>query len=272
MNDYYETRKATHGRFVPRTHDDFVPCFPIDGPGFLVVKNFVPRHTAAELREIAICEQFPGSVLLSLEPETNAVRSAVGIHDVPPFDSLCQGDGLYHAALGALGGHCYIHQSRINFKRASGGSGWHWHSDFETWHAQDGMIRPLAVTVMIPLEDNTAANGPLTVIPGSHATYWSAPRSSVELSAEENFADQREGVPSEADVDALVALHGKPVQILCEAGDAVFFDCNLLHRSDRNESGDSRTNLFVVFNRADNQLTSPFSASKPRPIQMGSRP
>jgi ectoine hydroxylase len=67
-------------------------------------------------------------------------------------------------------------------------------------------------------------------------------------------------------------LHGKPVQILCEAGDAVFFDCNLLHRSDRNESGDSRTNLFVVFNRADNQLTSPFSASKPRPIQMGSRP
>jgi hypothetical protein len=38
-----------------------------------------------------------------------------------------------------LGSDVYVHQSRVNFKPGFNGQDFYWHSDFETWHAEDGM-------------------------------------------------------------------------------------------------------------------------------------
>src|SRR3546814_3200003 len=35
----------------------------------------------------------------------------------------------------------YIHQSRLNYKPGFQGKEFYWHSDFETWHVEDGMPR-----------------------------------------------------------------------------------------------------------------------------------
>lgn len=50
-----------------------------------------------------------------------------------------------------LGSEVYIHQSRVNYKPGYGGTGFYWHSDFETWHSEDGMPRMRALSVSIAL-------------------------------------------------------------------------------------------------------------------------
>ena len=67
-----------------------------------------------------------------------------------------------------LGSRVYVHQSRINYKSGFDGKEFYWHSDFETWHAEDGLPRMRAVSASIALSDNTPLNGPLMLIPGSH--------------------------------------------------------------------------------------------------------
>lgn len=262
--DYYRTRKEAHGSFVQRPEADILPG--LDAIGYEILKGVLQPDLVAAM----LATPIPASALLSLEPNSaDSVRSALCVHETEPFRTACA--ALWPIAEQLLGGPCYVHQSRINFKRAMSGTGWSWHSDFETWHAQDGMPRPMCVSAMVPLEPNTAENGPLRVIPFSHLIYWSAPRGE-EHSAEENFSDQKDGVPTDEDIRLLkFDLCVGERSILADPGDVFFFDSNLMHGSSKNESANSRTNFFVVFNRADNELVEPFSASAPRPLQMGYR-
>src|SRR3546814_1501545 len=41
----------------------------------------------------------------------------------------------------------YIHQSRLNYKPGFQGKEFYWHSDFETWHVEDGMPRMRALSM-----------------------------------------------------------------------------------------------------------------------------
>jgi ectoine hydroxylase len=60
-------------------------------------------------------------------------------------------------------------------------------------------------------------------------------------------------------------------QVICEPGDLVLFDCNIIHGSVMNMTPWDRTNLFVVFNSIENVLQKPFSALDSRPEEMGTR-
>ena len=63
-------------------------------------------------------------------------------------------DTVLPVARQLLGGDVYLHQARINMMPAFTGSGFYWHSDFETWHAEDGMPSIRAVSCSIALTDN----------------------------------------------------------------------------------------------------------------------
>src|SRR3546814_19751740 len=65
----------------------------------------------------------------------------------------------------------YIHQSRLNYKPGFKGKEFYWHSDFETWHVEDGMPRMRALSMSVLLAENTPHNGPLMLIPGSHQSF-----------------------------------------------------------------------------------------------------
>ena len=65
-----------------------------------------------------------------------------------------------------LGSDVYVHQSRVNYMPGFTGKGFYWHSDFETWHAEDGMPSPRAVSISLALTDNYPFNGGLMVMPG----------------------------------------------------------------------------------------------------------
>jgi ectoine hydroxylase len=125
---------------------------------------------------------------------------------------------------------------------------------------------------MIPLAKNTYANGALMVIPGSHKEYVSCPKPSRHSSPEENFADQKEGLPDRNAIEYFMNKSGGVVSVIeCEPTDLVLFDCNLLHVSNPNVTPHQRTNLFFVYNNIDNALKQPYCEASQRPEWMGSR-
>jgi len=107
-----------------------------------------------------------------LEPENRDVRSIFAVHDLSTvIHGLCASDMLAGAARQMLGSQVYLHQTRLNFKPGFSGKEFDWHSDFETWHVEDGMPRMRAVSCVVALTDNYSFNGPLMIIPGSHRLY-----------------------------------------------------------------------------------------------------
>ncbi len=78
------------------------------------------------------------------EHASGDVRSIFDVHRLSDLvDSIIRRPGIAGIARQLLGSDVYIHQSRLNVKPGFRGGPFYWHSDFETWHAEDA-CRPLA--------------------------------------------------------------------------------------------------------------------------------
>lgn len=95
-----------------------------------------------------------------------------------------------------LGGDVYIHQARINMMPGFTGTGFYWHSDFETWHAEDGMPEIRAVSCSIALTDNYPYNGSLMLIPGSHQTFYPCVGATPTTTTRRRWCVRRWGSPT----------------------------------------------------------------------------
>jgi len=199
------------------------------------------------------------------EPQSGAVRSVFDFHNFrEDLAQICKRPILLDSAEQLLGGEAYIHQSRINFKPAFKGKEFYWHSDFETWHVEDGMPRMKALSCALSLTDNNEFNGALMLVPGSHQTYIYCVGETPAENYKQSLKKQEYGTPSHESLTDLISQYG----IDCpkgKAGSVVLFDCNIMHGSNSNISPWSRTNLFFVYNRLDNQLQAPLSGQPSRP-------
>ena len=81
------------------------------------------------------------------------------------FAELLSSPRLRIRSARSSGTDIYIHQSRVNRKPGFRGREFDWHSDFETWHAEDGMPRMRAVSVSVALTENRPDNGSLMIMP-----------------------------------------------------------------------------------------------------------
>lgn len=178
---------------------------------------------------------------------------------------------LVGAARQILGGDVYVHQSRLNLKPAFGGAGFSWHSDFETWHAEDGMPRMRALSASVFLTENHAWNGPLMLLPGSHRHFVSSPSLTPADHYKASLVEQSIGTPGNDALRALFADAGRIELALGGPGTVVFFECNTMHASTTNLSPMPRKNLFVCYNAVDNALVEPFGAGHPRPGFLANR-
>lgn len=207
------------------------------------------------------------------EPGTNVVRSVFGIHDKYAFGRHVKNAKLEAIVREICGGETYIHQSRINFKAPLQATGWTWHSDFETWHTEDGMPRMRCVSAMICVDDNTHFNGPLMVIPGSHKMFLSCPGETPDANHVQHLSNQIVGVPDKASMETMLANSGGVIDIItANAGDVLLFDCNLMHGSGSNVSPWPRANFTLVFNSVENSVVAPFCGKAPRPQHVAARP
>jgi ectoine hydroxylase len=242
--------------------------------GFTSVDDLVDERTIARLLQEVdfLCSTLdPADERVVAEPGSAAIRSVFAVHELSAtFADLLHSPRLLDPVRQLLGENVYIHQSRINRKPPFHGKEFGWHSDFETWHAEDGMPRMRAVSVSIALSENRRDNGSLMIIAGSHRHFVCCVGATPEHHHRVSLQKQVAGVPDEASITQLAAS-GDIVTCVGPAGSATIFDCNCLHGSSGNITPFGRTNVFVVYNAVDNALQEPFSGTPPRPAFLAER-
>lgn len=281
MIDNYPSRHAAKAEMRPR-HDpvlytewnDAAPvsagqAAQFERDGYIVLENLFSD------REVAFLQSAAGNLLadtgsldkdtIVTEPQSNEVRSIFEIHRQSPIMARLAADArLADVARFLLGDEVYIHQSRLNYKPGFKGREFYWHSDFETWHIEDGMPRMRALSMSILLAENTPHNGPLMVIPGSHRTFLTCVGETPEDHYLSSLKKQEYGVPDENSLTELVQQHGI-VAPTGKPGTVILFDCNLMHGSNGNITPFPRANAFLVYNAVSNPLGKPFGVESHRP-------
>ena len=286
-NDLYPSRKSGQPQIIERK-DPVIYADPLEPGaltreqlefyeqnGYLFLQHFFTddevEEMRAELRRIWIESRHSDAPEVIREPEGSEVRSVFAVHrDNGLFRSLSEDRRIVDIVRQILGSGVYIHQSRINFKPGFHGKEFYWHSDFETWHVEDGMPRMRALSCSIALEDNYIFNGPLMVIPGSHRYFISCVGETPKEHYKQSLRRQEYGVPDEDSLTWLVQRSGIEVPT-GKKGSILFFDCNIMHGSNGNISPFPRSNVFFVYNSVENRLVRPFSGQDPRPEYIAAR-
>ena len=237
--------------------------------GYLVLPEvFSPQEVEAfkrELRRISQSQEVLASPAAIREPDSGALRSLFAIHRSNDlFARVARDERIAGIARYILDGDIYVHQSRLNLKPGFKGKEFYWHSDFETWHVEDGLPRMRTVSCSILLTDNHPFNGPLMLIPGSHKQYISCVGKTPENHYQRSLRKQELGVPDEGSLQEMFQSNGVDMAT-GPAGSVVLFDCNTLHGSNSNITPSPRSNLFFVYNHVDNLPVEPFGKVPPRP-------
>ena len=246
-----------------------------DSDGFMVLDDL---FTAEELHTLQMELQRlrrrhddidPDTVIT--EPGGDELRSIFRIHQQSAvMRRLAHDARLVGIAQRILGDAVYVHQSRLNYKPGFFGKEFYWHSDFETWHVEDGMPRMRALSISLALTQNTGFNGPLMVMPGSHRRYVRCVGATPDDHYKQSLRKQEYGVPDPASLHELFELGGIAMPTGAP-GRIVAFDCNTMHGSNSNISPLPRSNVFIVYNAMSNRLVAPFGGKSPRPEFIATR-
>jgi len=138
-----------------------------------------------------------------------------------------------------LGGEVYHYHHKIMLKEPFVGGAWEWHQDYGYWYSNDCLFPDMA-SCLIAIDRATPENGCLQVIKGSHHMGR----------VDHGQAGEQKGADMVRVKEALKYL--ELVQCEMEPGSALFFHCNLLHRSDANRSPNPRWSLICSYNAARN--------------------
>ena len=222
--------------------------------GYLVLPGILADQVEALLEDIPkLKADLKHRPELVIEPDSDEVRSIFS-PDLysEAYHRLAQHDYLKKGAEQILNSDVYIHHSRINVKTGLSGKSFPWHSDFETWHTEDGIPQMRIVTGWVFLSENDQFNGSLLAIPQSHKHFISCVGETPEDNFKTSLRKQEIGTPSKDILAKMVQQYGI-VGLYGPPGTVVFHECNLLHGSADNISPLPRTNLFYVYNSVHNQ-------------------
>ena len=216
--------------------------------GFVVVKNFLGKEEIELLgraaREDRVLDQHSFG---RADGEGGTVRLSVWNHPTDTiYGAVARSESVVNSAEKLLGGEVYHYHSKMIMKDAKVGGAWTWHQDYGYWY-QNGILFPLLTSVFIAIDRATKENGCMQVIRKSH-----------ELGRINHVTTgDQAGAEMEHVNEALKRL--ELVYVEMEPGDALFFHCNLLHRSDQNRSDNPRWSMICCYNAARND---PFKESQ----------
>jgi L-proline 4-hydroxylase len=228
-----------------RLTDDQLQTFDEDGYLFFPGK-FSPKEAALLKAE--------ADAVYALEREevwresSGAARTAFAAHTYnDAFARLGAHPRLIEPVMQILGGPVYIHQFKVNAKAAFDGEVWQWHQDYGTWKRDDEMPEPRAMNIAVFLDEVTAANGPLLLIPGSHKQGVLQAGHDLETTSYPLWTLERETVTKLAERGGCVAPTGP-------AGSMLMFSSLLVHASPPNISPFGRTIVYLSLCHVDNHI------------------
>lgn len=205
-----------------------------DEDGYLVVKNLLPASISGNLQnwssEIESWPETPGKWMKYFEYDrkTNErllCRIENFLPFFPPLDSIARGI-INDISSDLFGEEAVIYKEKINFKFPHG-SGFNAHQDQPAF-VSFGINKLL--TVLLPIDPNTRESGGLDMVKRVHKN--------------KKILSQNSDGSIQTDIEANLSW----VPVDGKAGDVIFFDSYVPHRSDINLSKFTRRNLYLTYN------------------------
>ena len=218
-----------------------------DTEGYLFLPEVFTPEEASLLRTAA------DEVLALERPEvwresSGVARTAFAAHEYhEAFRRLGRHPRLITPVMRLLDGPVYMHQFKVNAKAAFNGEVWQWHQDFGTWHRDDEMPEPRAMNIAVFLDEVTAANGPLLLIPRSHKHGVVNAVHDKQTTSYPLWTLSEEKVKELSDQGGCVAPTGSP-------GGVLLFSSLMVHASPPNISPLSRTIVYLSLCHVDNHI------------------
>ncbi len=203
--------------------------------GVVVPKYRLPAQRLTALRTAvdAVIEANPGTRPEKLVSAHIAAGGPEGVTGHAAFMELAREPAILNMVEQLLGPDIILWGGHLFCKPAGDGQAVPWHQDGHYWP-----IRPLAtVSVWVALDDSTAENGCLRVIPGSHAGQRHYPHQQVDGS---NLALDRALAPG-----SFEDSEARDVEL--DAGQMSMHDVYLLHGSEANRSPKRRAGIALRY-------------------------
>lgn len=242
--------------------------------GFVIVPNVFSR------REVASLNLDLGQLKIQKGPE----KKRYWKKDIPAgesetlfapdktsaaFHDLSRESRILDRVQQILGTPVYLHRSRIHVDAGVNGSCYPWHSEFEAWHAEDGVPRMHGVEAWIMLSPNTPAAGALQMLAKSHYIYASCRGKrrpvGAPLPADNDHFATTAARPSSETLTRLLHF-GDLARAYGDPGTLVLCDSNLMYASAKGSNGNRRITTMFSYNSMENlPIGRPFAGDTLRP-------
>src|SRR5437868_4720588 len=227
--------------------------------GYVLVRNFCSELETDRLYKTAIEDDAMRKNALDLN-DLSGKKTRLSLWFTPGndvFGYLTRSEKMINSVTQLLDSDapvCHFH-SKLMQKEPKVGGAWEWHQDYGYWYKNEFLFPDQMISIMIAITEANKANGCLQVIRGTHKMGR----------IEHGFSGEQVGA-SQHYVD-LALKTMEHVYVELNAGDALFFHSNLLHRSEANTSDKPRWSLISCYNRASNMPYNEPSGSSTVPLE-----
>jgi len=228
--------------------------------GYLVAKNFCSKAEIDKLYGTAVNDNAMLNNALDLNDQSGK-KTKLSLWFTPGndvFGYLTRSEKMITAVQQLLGDKatvCHFH-SKLMQKEPKVGGAWEWHQDYGYWYKNQFMFPDELISVMIALTPANKENGCLQVIKNSHKIGR----------VNHGFAGEQVGADMTMVNNALKTM--ELVYSELEAGDALFFHSNLLHRSEANLSDQPRWSIISCYSLQSNLAYNETSTSWKTPVNV----
>jgi ectoine hydroxylase-related dioxygenase (phytanoyl-CoA dioxygenase family) len=226
--------------------------------GYLLVKNFCSRAEIDKLYKTAIEDDAMRKNALDLNDQSGK-KTRLSLWFTPGndvFGYLTRTERMVNSVAQILDNDspvCHFH-SKLMQKEPKVGGAWEWHQDYGYWYKNQFMFPDQLISVMVALTAANKANGCLQVIKGSHKLGR----------VNHGFSGEQVGADMVMVDNALKTM--ELVYCDLQAGDALFFHSNLLHRSEANLSDYPRWSIISCYSSQSNLAYNETSTSWKTPV------
>ena len=228
--------------------------------GYVLVKNFCSKIEIEKLYGTAIQDDAMRKHALDLNDQSGK-KTKLSLWFTPGndvFGYLTRSEKMVHSVTQLLDSDaavCHFH-SKLMQKEPRVGGAWEWHQDYGYWYKNQFLFPDQLMSVMVALTPASKENGCLQVIKGSHKMGR----------VNHGFAGEQVGADMVMVNNALQTM--ELVYCTLDAGDALFFHPNLLHRSEGNLSEHPRWSIISCYSLQSNLAYNESSVSWKTPVKI----
>lgn len=228
--------------------------------GYVVIKNFCSAAEVDKLYGAAVGDNVMRNNSMDVD-DRSGKKSKLSLWFTPGndvFGYLTRSEKIVHSISKLLESDapiCHYH-SKLMQKEPKVGGAWEWHQDYGYWYKNQFMYPNQMISVMVALTHANKENGCLQVIKGSHKLGR----------INHGFAGEQVGADMVMVANALKTM--ELVYTELQAGDALIFHSNLLHRSEANLSEYPRWSIITCYTSQSNLAYNETSTSWQTPVNV----